>query len=216
MTIDAEEAFAVLVDSCPSFHAGGGFAEYVASFEDEGVPDPYVRAEALAHHVVELVARRDVEEVGWLFTSIERLLAEGDTGAVDLVVLGFLEPLRNIVSHDDVSVGADELVTVMGPDAAEAWSENEGLWEDAARWVEGTPPVAAPDYLGVRHPELRRYLQAHRRRMAGGALIGAPDVVRYQRQRSGPAPGSRGRGVPLLVALVSAVVVLAMLASLLR
>jgi hypothetical protein len=214
--MDRDEAFAELLGSCPSFAAGGGLARYVSSFEEPGTPDPYVRAEALAHHVVDLAARRDVEEVGWLLDTVERVLAEGEEEAVDLVVLGFLEPLRNIVSHDDVGVRAEELAGVLGPEAAEAWSENETLWEDAARWRRAGGRVDIADYQAVAHPELRRYLQAHKRRTTDGLLIGASDVVRYQRQVMDlsplrPAGGPRVPWSAVIVGLVLAAAALAVL-----
>ena len=182
VTIDRDQAFALLVDSCPSFRAVGGFEHYVSVFEDPGEPDAFVRVGALAHHVVELVDRRDVEELGWLLDTVERVLAEGDADAVELVTLGFLEPLRNIVSHEDVGASAAELATVLGPDAAVVWRENEELWESAARWRPAGSAVGAADYAGVTSPDLRRYLQAHKRRMADGVLLGASDVVNYQQE----------------------------------
>jgi hypothetical protein len=216
VAMDRDEAFALLLGSCPSFAAGGGLARYVSSFEEPGSPDLYVRAEALAHHAVELAARRDVEEVGWLLDTVERVLAEGDEEAVDLVVLGFLEPLRNIVSHGDVGVRAEELAGVLGPEAAEAWSENETLWEDAARWRHAGGRVDIADYDAVAHPELRRYLQAHKRRTSDGVLIGASDVVRYQRQVMGLSPilpaGPRVPWAAVIVGLVLAAAALIALA----
>src|SRR4051794_10923831 len=92
--MNRDEAFAVLVGSCPSFSAGDAGHDYASSFEEPDHPDPFVRSEALAHHLVDLVACRDVEEVGWVAGAVERVLAEGDEDAVELVVLGFLEPLR--------------------------------------------------------------------------------------------------------------------------
>jgi hypothetical protein len=188
VTIDRDQALALLVESCPSFQAAGGYAHYVSAFEDPGEPDPFVRVGALAHHVVELVARRDVEEVSWLADTVERVLAEGDPDAVELVVLGFLEPLRNIVSHEDVAVSAAELATVLGPEANRAWTDNEELWESAARWRHQGGRVGLADYEGVTNTDLRRYLQAHKRRMDDGVLIGASDVVNYQQEVQGISP----------------------------
>jgi hypothetical protein len=188
VTIDGDEAYALLLGSCPSFAASGGYARYISSFEEADAADPYVRVGALAHHVVALADRRDLEEVGWLLDQVERVLAEGDAEAVELVSLGLLETLRNIVSHDDVNLGAGDLASVLGPDATEVWRENEELWESAARWRHRSARVEVTDYDKVTNPELRRYLQAHKRRMNDGALIGASDVVSYQRQVQGLSP----------------------------
>jgi hypothetical protein len=188
VTIDGDEAYALLLGSCPSFAASGGYHRYVSSFEEADTADPYVRVGALAHHVIVLAAGRDLEEVGWLLAQVERVLAEGDADAVELVSLGLLEPLRNIVSHDDVALAADELASVLGPDATEVWHENEELWESAAQWCHRGARVELTDYDKVTNPELRRYLQAHKRRMSDGVLIGASDVVSYQRQVQGLSP----------------------------
>jgi hypothetical protein len=188
LTINRDEAFALLVDACPSFRAAGGFEHYVSAFEDADQPDPFVRVGALAHHVVELVVRRDMEEVSWLLDAVERVLSEGDADAVELAMLGFLEPLRNIVSHEDVPVSATELATVLGPEAGAAWTENEELWESAARWRHQGARVGIADYDGVSNPDLRRYLQVHKRRMADGVLLGASDVVSYQQEVQGISP----------------------------
>jgi hypothetical protein len=216
MPVDRDEAFALLVESCPSFQAAGGFVQYVSAFEDPGEPDAFVRTGALAHHVVELVRRRDVEEVGWLFATVERVLSEGDADAVELVTLGLLEPLRNIVSHDDVGVSAGELASVLGPEAATAWVENEELWESAARWRHRGPRVGAADYAGVTSPDLRRYLQAHKRRMADGVLLGASDVVNYQQEVQGISPVfPAGRPAVPWAAVLAVGAVLAVLAAVL-
>jgi hypothetical protein len=214
--MNRDEAFAALVGSCPSFSAGGAGEDYASSFEEPDHPDPFVRSEALAHHVVDLVARRDVEEVGWVAAAVERVLAEGDEDAIELVVLGFLEPLRNIVSHDDVGVSAGELADLLGSGASEAWADNEHLWEDAARWRRDGDRVDVDDYGSVVHPELRRYLQAHKRRMTDGVLLGASDVVRYQREVANispirPAGGPRVPWTALALGLVVAAVLVAAL-----
>jgi hypothetical protein len=212
VTIDRDEAFALLVDSCPSFRAAGGYEHYVSAFEDPDEPDVYVRTGALAHHVIEVVDRRDVEEAGWLFAAVERVLTEGDESAVELIELGLLEPLRNIASHDDVAVRATELATLLGPEARQLWGDNEELWESAARWRHHGPGVGSDDYAGVTSPDLRRYLQAHRRLMGDGVLLGASDVVRYQQEVRGispvmPAGRPRLRWPVVLAALVLAAVV---------
>jgi hypothetical protein len=203
MTIDRNEAFSLMLASCPSFGIDRDLARYVSAFEEPDEPDVFTRVGALAHHVVALIEKRDLEEVGWVLSSVERVLAEGDEDAVELVVLGFLEPLRNIVSHDDVAVAADELAAVLGPDAAAAWAQNERLWEAAARWR------GLDEYRAVDHPDLRRYLRSHKRRMTDGVLLGAADVVRYQQRVQGLSPPGGRRRLPwLAIAVGLAMVVL--------
>jgi hypothetical protein len=216
--MDRDQAFAELTASCPSFAASGGLPAYVSSFEDEHTPDVFVRTTALAHHVVERLGAGDAEEVAWLAGAVDRVLAEGDGDARELVVVGFLEPLRNIVSHPDVGLRPDDVAALLGPAGAGAWRDNETLWAAAAE--AGTPNrrVTAAEYDAVTDPQLRRYLQAHRRRMADGTLAGSSDVVRYEQARAdaeppAPAPAHRRRPLPwgLVVGALGLLVIVALL-----
>jgi hypothetical protein len=206
------EALDVLVEACPSFGATGWLASYLASFEDAGTPDAFVRASALAHHVIELIAAREVDEIPAVLAVVDRLLDEGDRDARDVASLGFLEPLRNIVSHEDVPVSPGEVASLLGSSASAVWTRNGQLWEDAARTrIEG-PHLGEADYIGIIDPNLRRYFQAHKRRMDDGTLLGEADVVRFEQGRrpSAPAAGERHATLPwgaIAVAVVLLVVV---------
>jgi hypothetical protein len=209
--MDRDQAFVQLTTSCPSFAASGGLPAYVASFEDEATPDVFVRTTALAHHVVDRLCGGDAEEVAWLATAVEGVLSDGDAEARELAVLGLLEPLRNIVSHHDVALRADDVAALLGPAGAAAWRANETLWAEAA--AAGSPAlrVTVAEYDAVGDPQLRRYLQAHKRRMADGTLAGSTDVVRYQAAGSGAdapaAPPAVRRRVPWTLVVAALVLV---------
>jgi len=215
--MDRDEAFADLTGSCPSFAASGGLPAYVASFEEAESPDVFVRTTALAHHVADRLGAGDAEEVAWLAGAVERVLTEGDPEARELATLGLLEPLRNIVSHDDAGLRAGDVAALLGPAGAAAWRDNEALWVQAAEAGSPGLRVTAAEYDAVADPQLRRYLQAHKRRMPDGTLAGSTDVVRYQEARAGTgapvAPPARRHHLPwtLVVAAIGFALLLVLL-----
>jgi hypothetical protein len=208
--ITSDKAFDLIVEGCPSYFAATDLDRYVAAFEDEGTPDLFVRVSAFAHFVVDLVARDERRELEAIFAAVEQLLADGDAETIELVELGLIETLQNIVSHDDVIVGADRIVPFLGPRATKVWTDHEELWQEAARWRHDGIRVEQADYDSIIDPNLRRYFQAHKRRMDDGALISASDIVFYQtelRNLSAITPAGRPR-VPwpaVIVGLVLAV-----------
>jgi hypothetical protein len=205
--IASAEAFDLLVEACPSYFAAESLDRYVAAFEEQATPDLFVRISAFALHVVDLLAagatpapgaraaglvpRPDLAAPGELdavFVTVERLLTDGDEDTVELVTLGFLETVQNVVSHDDVAVSAATVFARLGPEAARVWLEHEELWNEAARWRHDGPRVDIEDYEGITDPNLRRYFQTNKRRMPDGALIGASDIVHYQSELQGISP----------------------------
>jgi hypothetical protein len=212
MTITSGEAFDLFVEACPSYWAADGLDRYIAAFEDEGRPDLFVRVSALAHHLVELLAAGRTAELPDVFAAVDRVLGDGDEDAIELVELGLLESMQNIVSHDDVLVGPDRVVPFLGPRAASVWAEHDELWREAGRWRHDGPRIGPADYHAIVDPDLRRYYQAHKRQVDEGVLISASDIVHYQSelQHLSPiTPAGRPR-IPwaaLVVGLVLAVCV---------
>jgi hypothetical protein len=187
--IASAEAFDQLVEACPSYFAAESLDRYVAAFEEQATPDLYVRISAFALHIVDLLAARAASaELDAVFDTVERLLTDGDDDTVELVTLGFLETVQNVVSHDDVAVAAADVFERLGPQAARVWVEHEELWNEAARWRHDGPRVDVDDYEGITDPNLRRYFQTNKRRMPDGALIGASDIVHYQSELQGISP----------------------------
>jgi hypothetical protein len=186
--ITTDEAFDLLVESSPSYFATRHLDEYLAAFEEEGQPDLFVRTSAFAHHVVELLAAGRDDEARAVFVTIEHLLEDGDEDTVELVELGLIEAVQNIVSHEDVLVGPDRVVPLLGPRAAGLWETHAELWRDAGRWRHDGPRVEQADYDRIVDPNLKRYFQAHKRRLDDGALISASDIVHYQSELANLSP----------------------------
>jgi hypothetical protein len=186
--ISSDEAFDLLVGACPSYWAADDLDRYVGKFEDPDTPDLFVRITAFAHHLVTLVDVGHTTEVAAVAEVLELLLAEGDEDTVELAELGVIESLQNIVSHRDVDVGPDQVLALLGPSAATVWLEHDKLWVDAGAWRHDGPRVSEADYDAIGDPDLRRYFQAHKRRLADGTLISANDIVHYQTELAKLSP----------------------------
>lgn len=186
--IASDEAFDLLAGACPSYFGAEDLDRYVAKFEDPDTPDLFVRTTAFAHHLVSLIAAGRTDEVAAVADVLELLLADGDEDTVELVELGVIESLQNIVSHRDVAVDADEVLALLGPGASTVWLEHVTLWIDAGAWRHDGPRVTETDYESVGDPDLRRYFQAHKRRLDDGVLISANDIVHYQTELAKLSP----------------------------
>jgi hypothetical protein len=178
--ITSDKAFDLMVEACPSYWAATDLDRFVASFEEPDDPDLFVRISAFAHHLVDLIASNDTDEVRDVFGIVEQLITEGDEDTTELVELGLIESMQNIVSHDDVLIDESRITPLLGPQAAKVWDRHDELWREAGRWRHDGPRVEQVDYDNIADPNLRRYFQAHKRRLADGALISASDIVHYQ------------------------------------
>jgi hypothetical protein len=178
--ISSTEALDRLIAACPSFLGATDLFDYMAWSEEEGEPDEYIRAAALAQHVVRLVERREVDELPSVFALVEEILAEGDPDAVYLIRMGLLESLLNICSHDDVPVDASQFELLLGTEAAEEWHALAALWERAGTHLQEGPRVTEADYLNIDDPNLKLYFRTTKRKLDDGTLVSASDVVRYE------------------------------------
>lgn len=175
-----------------------------------------MRTSAFAHHVVDLVAAGREAELPRVFDVVEHLLAEGDPDTVELVTMGLIEPLQNIVSHDDVLVGPERVEPLLGPLARGVWDEQAELWTEAARFLHDGPRVGVAEYDNITSPDLRRYYQANKRLMPDGTLISANDIVNYQVMLKNISPVTpAGRpAIPWPAVVVGLVLALALLIAL--
>ena len=186
--IASDEAFDLLVGVCPSYWAADDFDRYLAKFEDADTPDLFMRITAFAHHLVTLIELGRTDEVVAVAAVVEQLLADGDEDTIELVELGVIESLQNIVSHRDIAVGPDQVRALLGPSATAVWLEHDKLWIDAGAWRHDGPRVTESDYVDIGDPDLRRYFQAHKRRLDDGVLISANDIVHYQTELAKLSP----------------------------
>jgi hypothetical protein len=210
--ITADGVLDRLIEACPSFLGATDLYDYMAWCEDEDSPDPYVRAAAFAQHLVRKIAARDVDELPGVAGAIENVIEEGDRDARELIRLGLIESLQNICSHDDVAVDADSVLPLLGPRATDVWIELEALWGAATQSLEAVPRASETDYLGVGDPNLKIYLRTGKRKLPGGSLASASDILRYETAVAdatwrSPEARRRANRMSLLVGLVLALAV---------
>ena len=149
-----------------------------------------MRISAFAHHLVGLDRRRPHRPRSRAVAAVvEELLDDGDEDTVELVELGIVESLQNIVSHRDVEVGARRRCS---PCSARrrprSGSSTTSSGSTPAPWRHDGPRVTESDYVDIGDPDLRRYFQAHKRRLDDGVLISANDIVHYQTELAKLSP----------------------------
>jgi hypothetical protein len=214
--VAATEALDRLIESCPSFLGATDLFEYLAWSEEEGRPDPFVRASALAVHLVRLAERRDVSEWPGVADAVEALLEGGDRDQEELVRVGVIETLQNVCSHDDVAVSDYDILYLLGPRGQEEWIDVGLLWERASQSLQEGPRVTEADYAGVQEPNLKLYLQTMKRRLPDGTTMSMGDVLAHETavaDATWRTPAGRRRtnrralAVGLILALAAAVAI---------
>ena len=145
---------------------------------------PYAVLGEFAHHVVDQVASGRTADVAATFAIVEDVLATGSGHEVSVVRNGFLETLQNIVSHRDVPLTGSDFLSLLGPRSAVEWHELNETWLLAAAARPDGGAVSLDDYLNVADPDLRRHLQANRRELTDGRLIGVSDVLAYEQSQA--------------------------------
>ncbi len=207
--IRRDEAMDLLIESCPSFLAADHLHQFHATFEDEGEPDFFIRIAAFAQHVVTLVEHRSTAELPPTFAAVEQVIDDGDDQAIELIELGLIEGLQNIVSHRDVPVTGAQIEALLGPRAREVWLRLDELWAQAGVHASSSGPTE-DEYEQVSEPDLRLYFRANTRALPDGRLVSTGDVLK-QEQRVVARYRARQRlvmrwwltGVVLLVVLLA-------------
>ncbi len=118
----------------------------------------------LAHHIVEAYEQGDTTKYLELFSSIERVLENGDSEVQNLIWVGLLEDIQSIASHR--SFGADVFRVWLGPKSLYAWDEiNSGI-RKVAEWASQQRASSDPSsndvesvLSQVENPELRRIIE---------------------------------------------------------
>lgn len=177
---------------------------------------PYAVLGEFAHHVVDRVVSGDTRATEPVFALVEEVLATGTGHDVTVVRNGFLETIQNIASHRDVAVEGSQFLPLLGPHATSEWHSLNETWLLAAADRPSGGAVSVDDYLGVSDPDLRRHLQANRRELTDGRMIGVSDVLAYeQREAAGirSATARMRRITMIAVALCAALVIIALVVT---
>lgn len=113
----------LLLEACPTAqaswddHLAWWKGEEAGSFNDVSV---------FAQHIVDSYARGLTAECAPLFSTIERIIKDGDEEARALATTGVLEDIQTISTHH--SFGPEAFRQWLGPRSQEAWDQIATLW----------------------------------------------------------------------------------------
>lgn len=143
----------------------------------------------IAYFVIGQLAAHRGETVRSLSGEIERCLRDGDHEVLELVVVGLLEDLGNISSHEDVSVGSEEVRVVLGPLARASWDRLDRYWRAVADsrdqirdYVRSSgharsSGLTSEQLRSVKNGALRRLVYADHRLASDGQLSDVADAA---------------------------------------
>jgi hypothetical protein len=164
-----------LCGPCPSFR--------LSDAEEMSELGRYAVLGEFAHHLVELTRQGRPDEVVAVLAVVEQVLGQGTDDEITIVRNGLLETLQNIVSHRDVPLSGEAFLPLLGPRGAAEWHDLNETWLLAAATRPDGGAVTVEDYLRVQDPDIRRHLQASRRELTDGRMIGLSDVFAYEETR---------------------------------
>ncbi len=139
--ITEHDAVRRLVLICPGFH------DSLVSFRDSGgnPQESFNLIAELAEAVVVQTKAKDFTCVGDLFTEFEKVLADADPEARQVLVTGFLEDVHNFTvrfNKPEDQIDPDALLPYLGPKTRSEWFQLVGTY---IRWGETWPGRTADD-----------------------------------------------------------------------
>jgi hypothetical protein len=161
----SREAFETIIATAPDFQPT--YQRFLADWQGEDTPW-YLAMGELAHYVVEAYGQGNAAQCQKLFSTVERVLQNGDSEVQNLIWVGLLEDIQNIASHR--SFGPDVFRAWLGPQTLIAWDEvNRGM-KKVAEWAsqhrkrdDDSPGASSFDSEAalsqVENPELRRIIE---------------------------------------------------------
>jgi hypothetical protein len=130
---------------------------------------------ALADALITALAAGDSRPLARVADLLERQLAAADVDGLRRLV-HLIETLQNATSWTGL-VGAEAVVSLLGPYAAHAWEVADELW---ARVSAAVPPQEK-DFDVVVNRKLRWILISSHRQVAPGLYTSVADVLRYEK-----------------------------------
>jgi [ribosomal protein S5]-alanine N-acetyltransferase len=122
--IRKQDVMPLLLAACPGFapmwraHLEYWEGEERGIFNDTG---------EFARYLVESYAKRQTDDLGAAFTTLERIIREGDDEARGAATVGVLESVQTLASHEPS--GPSVFLKWLGPLSRRAWTEIEAQWE---------------------------------------------------------------------------------------
>ena len=125
MPIEAEDIVPLLLAACPS--ASALWRGELDWWEGE-TQGHYNVTGVFARHVVSSFSQNQLEELPAFFDLVERLITHGSESVRGLAIVGLLESIRNIASHE--SFGPEPFKKFLMPQSKAAWLEIEAAWNE--------------------------------------------------------------------------------------
>jgi hypothetical protein len=112
-----------LLQACPS--ARSAWDEHLAWWGDQerGI---YNDTAVFAHHMNTALKAGDTREFAAFFGALEDFLADGNSDAKTVAVIGIIETLQNVASHEPP--GYQPFERWLGPLSRQSWAEVEQMW----------------------------------------------------------------------------------------
>lgn len=110
-------------------------ASWLEHLEDAGGEDlSYIGVGVFAQNIVELYGSHEIDSFPAVFSTIEKLLIEGNDEVKGLITVGLLESLQNISSWTNHGYGVFE--QWLEPNTIAAWHELQATWEGKSSLAE--------------------------------------------------------------------------------
>lgn len=120
-----EEVVPAFLSACPGITAR--WERHLEFWEGEPRRGHYLDIAVIAHHLVDRFAAGDTSEFPAAFALLERCLAESDMEVQELLVIGLMEGIQNVASHQPFGMTVFE--PWLGPKSRVAWEELCSFWD---------------------------------------------------------------------------------------
>lgn len=114
----------LMLKACPSVK--DAWQEHLKFWEGKKAGD-YNDIAVFAHHIVECYVQNKTKEIDDAFETIEQLIKDGSEEIRSIVVVGFIEDLQNIASHDDFGYKVFE--PYLRPASRQGWNDIIEQWK---------------------------------------------------------------------------------------
>lgn len=131
--ISRDRMFEPLLAACPSFRLP--WEAFLAEWGGEpGEPPLYLALGDLCRHFIHLTLDGKCDEVRRVLAVVEAWHKDGDAYVREAAIIGFVETLGNILSHDAVGATcAADIRSLAGPETARWWAKVDAFWEGDPR-----------------------------------------------------------------------------------
>ncbi|GAB5410569.1 MAG: hypothetical protein BalsKO_29340 [Balneolaceae bacterium] len=122
--LNLEDIVPMMLKACPS--AREAWSEHLEWWEGEKAGD-YNDIAVFSHHIVHCFKTGNEKEIKAAFKTIEKLINEGSDDVRGVAVVGFLEGVQNISSHEDFGYSVFE--PYLHSSSKQGWYELIELWK---------------------------------------------------------------------------------------